>query len=63
MMPITWRRARNSRRRSKSDQQVASQCGDKTTSARSAELISPSTAFNEKLTDGKLTEDVDSTKN
>ena len=37
--------------RKKNDQPVASQSADKTSSARSAELISPSAVFDEELTD------------
>ena len=42
---------RRRRSRAKNDQPITSQSADKTTSARSAELTSPSTVFNEELTD------------
>ena len=54
---------RRRRNREKNDQPITSQCADKTTSARSAELISPSAVFKEELTDEQLTEDGVSSKN
>ena len=48
---------RRRRSREKNDQPIPSESTDKTTFARSAELVSPSAVFNEELTDEQLTED------
>ena len=58
---LTIRRRRR-RSRAKNDQPITSQSADKTTSARGAKLISPSTVLNEELIDEQLTEDGVSSK-
>ena len=57
MIAIPIARHRLRRRRSKNDKPVASQSADKTTSGRSAELISSSAVFDKELADEQLRKD------